>query len=459
MTNAERRGSGFAWVFVSLAATAVAEEVSVTIYNQNFALIKEHRILEIGKGIDTVYIKGVAATIDPTSVFLELNKTVPGLVFGQQSFKYDLLSNETLLGKLVGLPIQVATGTGEALSGVLLAYTASNPEGIVLRTGNNELKSIRYPSLVSITSQMSDSSLVTEPTLSWVVSSQTAQKSDVEISYLVQEVGWLAQYIALLDQDGKAITLSGWASVANRSGKSYDNARIKLVAGDLYYGGEPPLKSVTVYAMRASSRPDLDIMERRPLFEYHLLALKEPITLEQNENKQLSLMLPTTVPVAKSYHYDIEQRNTSVDVQVSFANSKVNSLGFPLPEGKIRVYQRDTDGSREFLGEDNMSHTPTDEDVQIRIGSAFDILGETEIVATTGSKSSDEHEESYKCIIRNHKNEPVIVIATYGPDYYFQVPEIVESSSPFTKHGAKHDFTVDVPANGTAELTFRVRTR
>ncbi len=441
------------------ATVAGAQEVSITIYNQNFALIKEHRVLDIGKGIDTVYIKGVAATIDPTSVLLEQKEAVSGVVFGQQSFKFDLLSKDALLGKLVGSPVKLVTGTGETMRGLLLGYTMNVPEGIFLRTDNNEIKLVNYPSLVSVTSQIGENSLVAEPTLSWIVSSQTERKCDIEISYLADEIGWLAQYVALLDQDGKSITVSGWASVGNHSGRPYENARVKLVTGDVYYGGKPKLGGPVVYNMMAVSASRLDIQQRRPLFEYHLLALEKPITLEQNETKQLSLMLPTTVPVVRSYHYDIDPQNTSVDVLVSFENSKANNVGFPLPDGKIRVYQRDTDGSREFLGEDNMSHTPAGEEVQVRVGSAFDILGETEIVASKGSKSSDEREESYKCTLRNRKNEPVRVIATYDPGYYFQVPEVVESSSPYTKRGAKHDFTVDVPANGTAELTFLVRTR
>jgi hypothetical protein len=443
-----------------------------------FGVVKEVREVEMPQGVGELRFTDVAAFIDPTSVsFSDLGSAGTSVL--EQAFRFDLASAENILERYLDKTIAYeATKDGQVVSRVEGTVLSVAGGTIVLRTDQGlrflptRDPGLRLPALPD--------GLLTKPTLVWKVSSDAAGKRRVRTTYETAGITWRADYNLVLDATETHADLGAWVTMLNLSGASYPNARLKLVAGDVQRLRPP---EVVYEAMDSSVRlGDREAgfgFQEKSFFEYHLYTLPRRTDVPTNATQQL-VLFPTArgasvekvlvyygLPEAASWGFaggprtdrDIRsQANPKVDVYVRFKNAKENRLGMPLPKGKIRVYQQDdADGTLEFVGEDLIDHTPKDETVLVKVGQAFDVVGDR--VQTDFRVNVHGHEltESYRITLRNHKPSPVKVIVKENLFRWVNA-EVTASSDPYEKKDVRTiHFEVVVPPDGEKSVTYTVR--
>jgi len=438
-------------------------QVALTIYNSNIALVKDQREIDLVAGETELQFIDVAAQIIPTTVYIKSLTDAQGLRVLEQNYEYDLLSPEKLLEKYVGKEVKLFdrnyyTGKDEVFTGTLLSTNG----GRVYQIGN-EIH-INPPGQV-ILPQVPDN-LLAKPTLVWLLRTGKAGKQKIETSYLTNQITWQADYIVVLNADDTKADLSGWVTIDNKSGAAYQNAILKLVAGDVHRI-EPKEVYARTMALEAAPAPPPPQFREEGFFEYHLYTLDRPATVKDNQTKQMTLLSATAIPITKrlvlkgqpSYFFSIygpddEPPPQKVSVSLEIENSQKNNLGIPLPKGTVRVYKADKDGSLQFIGEDAIDHTAKDEKLSVKMGEAFDIVGarkQTEFKRISRSVS----EVAWEITLRNHKPEGVIVRVNEP------VPgdwEVLSASQKYEKADAHTlRFDVSVPKDGEAKVTYRVR--
>jgi hypothetical protein len=445
-----------------VSTDADRKKVSITVYNGNFALVREVRDLpDLGRGKVSLELRDVAATIQPETVAIQSLAGAGALSVLEQNYRYDLLTPQTLLEKFVGRKMRLyryheRTGKEEVVDAKLLS-NAGEPVYEI----NGEL-TFGYPGRLAFGELPPN--LIAKPTLVWLVDSQQPKQS-LEVTYIAREMNWHADYVLLLDAAEKRAGLTGWVTLANQSGASYADAELKLVAGDVNRVSDMPQKAMRREAKEeAAAAP---AFRQENLFEYHLYTLERPTTVLHNEQKQVTLLDAPRVGVDKkliltsqAYYYQGQYGGNKftqkVGVYLDLQNSQANGLGMPLPKGTVRVYKADKSGSRQFVGEDAIDHTPRDEKLHVKLGEAFDVVAERKqlewrALGSCGSESDWEIE------LRNHKEEPVSVLVEEPTSGEWT---IVKSSHPAKRRDANM-FTFEVPIGKRAsvKLTYRVRVR
>ena len=435
-------------------------EVMVTIYNGNLGLVKDLREARLPAGQTEVQFMDVAAQIDPTTVHLKSLTDALGLKILEQNYEYDLLTSQKLMEKYVGRKVRLYQNDGTYHEATLLSTN-----GPVFEI-NGQIHMGYYGRLVL---PSLPENLVSKPTLVWLLRNQTARPQRVEASYLTGGITWKADYVMVVNAKDTLSDLTGWVTVDNKSGATYGNAALKLVAGDVNRAQDPrrdqrmmELASKAVSPAAASR----DFVSEG-FFEYHLYTLDGRTTIKDNQTKQLALMAANEVPITKEliyygaqdYYrnpYGVPVSNQKVAVYFEVKNSKENRLGLPLPKGKVRVYKADASGSQQFIGEDWIDHTPKDESVKIKMGNAFDLVGER-TQKDFKKIASNLYEVEWEIALRNHKSEPqtVTVIEPVPGDW-----QVLTSSYSYEKIQAQTlKYQIPVPREGAAKLTYRVRIR
>lgn len=447
----------FVSVFASLIAFGICyaqetdrKSVSVTVYNANLGVIKDLRTLDIKSGLSQIALTDVAQSIDPTSVHIKLNGEVL-----EQNYQYDLVSLDKILQKYIDKDIQLLSEKDDLIEGKLLS-TAGNQ--IVLKKKDGGL--LMLPSVAKYRFNVGSlpEGLITRPTLIWQVNSKSSGRQDVEVSYQTSGMNWHAEYVAVLNKDDKMMDLNSWVSIDNNSGASYKDAKLKLVAGDLNliqkhneYDGYARQEIAVMAAKSATS------FEEKSFFEYHIYDLQRPTTLAQNETKQISLFESSGIKVNKKYLYKAGnyygEGTKKVNVIVEFENKEQNNLGMPMPKGKVRLYKSDGE-SIEFIGEDQVDHTPKNEKIKLKIGDAFDVVAE-EIQTESRQITSKITEQSYKITLKNRKDENIVVDVERNLGNYW---DIVNTSMDFEKKNAQTIlYKLPVKKDSESVITFTVR--
>ena len=433
----------------SSAKAGAARDVAVTVYNDNLGVVKDKRPFTLASGVSDLRFTDVASAIDPTSVHLRAIGRSPIEILWQD-YRYDLVSTDKLLERYVDQPIDVATKDDQVKRGTLLSF---DPGSLVLQDAGGGLTLLNRGEVRQVGLKELPKGLITRPTLVWRVKSESAGDQPLEVSYMTGGMSWHAEYVAVLDEAETSLDVQGWASVENHSGATYDDAKIKLVAGSINRAQPPrPMYDKGMMAVRASEAG----MQERAFFEYHIYEVPLRATLSNNEVKQLGLLNASNVKATKRYTYDATRDNDNVMVTVEFENSQASGLGMPLPEGVVRVFKRDTDGSLELAGEDRIKHTPKNERVRLSVGNAFDLGVERK---QTDYKQVTPRlvEQSFEITLRNHKNDSVdVTVAEHaGGDW-----EILKSSHPFTKKDATtFEFVVKCAPEKPVVVTYTLRTK
>ena len=446
------------------------QEISLTVYNQNLALIRDVRIVPMQKGINKIAVREVSAQIRPETAIITNLTNPDSLSLLEQNFDYDLLTPQQLLQKYVGRQVKVikthpTTGAEKEVAATVLS--ANN--GVVLRMGDRIETGI--PGRI-VYDQVPDN-LRDRPTLSILANSKVGKKQTMELSYLSGGLSWQADYVAKLDKDDRYLDLNGWVTLNNQSGASYKNAKLQLVAGDLNRVRQPqPAAMDDVRKMRTMAMESSVPMQEEGLFEYHLYTLGHKTDVLQNQTKQVSLMSASKIPVNKEFllrgqqHYYYNQYGLIADklkvgVFVEFENKKANDLGIPLPKGIVRVYKNDSSGNAQFIGEDRIDHTPKDEKIRLKLGDAFDVTARKKQTEYNKERAFGKYKHAassaYEIEIHNAKEEAVEVrvLEPVPGDW-----KMLESSIPHQKPNAHTaEWKVKVPAEQRVTLKYKVLVR
>ncbi len=445
-----------------------------------YAVVKQDRAIEMPAGRGEVRFSNVSALIDPTTVTFESLTDPAGTAVVEQNYQFDLVNTAKLMERYLDRPITIEQTRGDAIStysGTLL----STAGGIVLKGGDggvtvvNGYSSAKFPTLPG--------GLLTRPTLLWDIQSAKGGSQRTRVTYQTTGMTWWADYNLLFtegkDANSGLLDISAWVSILNQSGATYPEAKLKLIAGDLHRAQPPqaPYGGVMDGRMERLAMAKAPGFEEKAFFEYHLYTLGRPSTLPENSTKQIELFDPARkVPCEKvlvyyglgenfGYYGSVmtdrnfgTQSNGKIDIYLQFKNSKEIGMGMPLPSGRIRVSKVDPDDdSQEFIGEDVIDHTSKDERVLIKLGSAFDVVGERRQVDFRVDTARKTMEEEIEIKIRNHKDEPVNVIVKENM-FRWLTWEIVKKSQDFEKIDSRTVyFPVRVPKDGEVKVTYTVK--
>jgi hypothetical protein len=436
------------------------KDVMVTIYNGNLGLVKDVRELRLPPGTSALQFMDVAAQIDPTTVHLKSLTDPAGLRILEQNYEYDLLSSAKLLEKYVGRKLRLYTGAGSFQEATLLS--TSGPVWEI----NGQIH-LGHPGQVVLPALPEN--LVSKPTLVWLLRNQLERPQRVEAAYLTGGITWKADYVLVLDAADARADLTGWVTIDNKSGATYANAALKLVAGDVHRAADRgrDRRAMMELAARPAAPGATHSFAEEGFFEYHLYTLDGRTTLKDNQTKQLTLMASAGVPVTKQlvYHgtqdyyrsqHGVPVSNQKVGVYLELRNSAEHRLGVPLPRGKVRVYKADASGSPQFVGEDWIDHTPKNEKVKVKMGNAFDLVGER-VQRDWRKLAGHLYEVEWEISLRNHKaaDQTVTVIEPVPGDW-----QVLHSSHPYEKVEAHTlRYTLRVPKEGATKLSYRVRLR
>ncbi len=436
------------------------KDVAITIYNGNLGLVKDIRELALGPGTHEVKFMDVAAQIDPTTVHLKSLTDAAGVRILEQNYEYDLLNPQKLMDKFVGKTVKLMVGDGTLIEAELL----SNNNGPIYRiNGQIHLGDHRRVILPDI-----PGNLIPKPTLVWLLHNRTGRPQRVEASYLTGGITWKADYVVVLNAKDNGGDLSGWVTVDNKSGATYTDAALKLVAGDVHRARtRREMADAMEYAAKAAPAPAGRQFQQESFFEYHLYSLDGRTTIKNNQMKQISLLDVNEIPIKKELRYYGASQyyrsqlgtpisNQKVGVFLEIANKEQHRLGIPLPKGTVRVYKAAADKSLQFIGEDTIDHTPKDEKVKIKMGEAFDVVGER-TQRDWRKIAGGVYETEWDVQLRNHKKEDVevTIIEPVPGDW-----EVVKSSHPYEKVEAHTlQYVVKVPKDGKTTVNYRVRMR
>jgi hypothetical protein len=401
----------------------------------------------------------VAALIDPTTLHLKSLTDAAGLRILEQNYEYDLLTSQKLIEKYVGRKVRLYQGSS------WIEATLLSTNGPVFEI-NGQIHLGHHGQLVL---PALPENLVSKPTLVWLLRNQAVAPQRIEASYLTSGITWKADYVLVLNPADTRTDLTGWVTIDNKSGATYTNAALKLVAGDLNRARDPRRDGrVMEMAAKASSGADASRdFKAEGFFEYHLYTLDGRTTIKDNQTKQLTLMAASEIPVQKHFiywgaqdyyrnQYGVPISNQKVGVYLEIKNAKEHRLGVPLPRGKVRVYKADTAGSQQLIGEDWIEHTPKDERVKLKLGEAFDVVGDRK---QTDWKKIASHlwEVEWEVSLRNHKKEPVTVQVIEPVPGDWQVLHATHKANKVEAHTLRFD--VPIAREGATTLTYRVRVR
>ncbi len=429
---------------------AVRKDVGVTVYNGGYGLVRETRALDLEEGEQWVRCTDVPERIDRTSVYLR-DRSGAGIVLLEQNYRYDLVSSEKILERYVDRLVTILMEDQKLREGRLLS---ARGDQIVLQLDGGGIEMLRREKVIDIGCKDLPGGLITRPTLAWLIESPRACQAKVEVGYLTDGIGWHAEYVGVLEPHEEAMEFAGWVSVENNSGATYEDAELQLVAGDVRRAPARARYRDEVMALEAAAAPRGKPFEEEAFFEYHLYTLPRRTTIRDREQKQIALFEPARVAVEKRYECLAHSGKTNPSVLVSFTNDSKSGLGIPLPAGNVRCYKRDSGGRLQFIGEDRIEHTPSEEEVKLSVGKAFDIVVE-QTVADTRKIDSHTREEDVEFEVRNHKDVPVSVDVKRRIRGYW---EIRKSSMEYEKKKAdEFVFHVEVGAKGSKRVTYTIR--
>jgi hypothetical protein len=491
-------------VVLLVSCAAAPAESSLTIYNQNFAVVRESLALDLQRGINEVSVTQITAHLEPDSVILRDPQGKRALQILEQNYRADPISQGLLLslyeGKEIEFLVQRGEGKEEIVRGKIIRSGYEPHQSGMQRYGNQYAQrqaayaygeggqpiiEVNGKLRFSLPGQplfpaLADDTIL-KPTIRWVLETDQPGKLDAELSYLTGGMSWEADYSMLAQSKGEAIDVIGWVTMDNQSGKTFENAHLKLMAGDVSKI-QPEVTGMMdyAYAARAAGGPMEAPVSEKAFEEYHLYTLSRPTTLHDRETKQVEFLRAEGVQAQRLYVYDgarIDrnryrgyspdslrqdrdygtQSNPKVWVMKEFKNSKENHLGIPLPRGRMRFYQRDDDGRLEFIGENVIDHTPRDETVRAYTGDAFDLVGERRRTDYQIDTMRNWLDEAFEIKLRNRKESGSVEIRVVEHLYRWVNWQIVEKSDPFTKMDSQTvEFRVQVPAGQEKVVTYKV---
>lgn len=466
-----------------LPLTAWADP-SLTIYNQNFAVVRDTVALDLKAGTNSVSFPDTTAQLEPSSVILRDPSGKVALQILEQGYRNDPISQALLLslneGKVIDFAVREANKPDRVVQGKVIrsGYAPGGgqmSEPVIEVEGKIQFGLPGQPIFPSL-----GSDTILKPRLDWLLEAEKPAKLEAELAYITGGLLWEADYNVVSPEDSDLIDIIGWVTMNNQSGKTFDNARIKLMAGDVSkLQPQEMMDGLAKNRMAFAASAPKPMVTEKSFDEYHLYTLQRPTTLRDRETKQVEFIRASGVKSARIYVYDGLQldwnryggranlrnfrnneelgaeNDTKVAVMREFKNTKENQLGMPLPAGRLRFYRQDG-ASMEFTGENTIDHTPKDETVRVFTGNAFDLVGERKRMNFQVDSSNKWVNESFEITLTNHKKEAVEIRVVEHLFRWFNW-EITENSAPFVKTNAQEiEFRVQLKPDEKKTLTYQV---
>ncbi len=484
------------------------EEVSVTVYNQDFGVVKQGITLDLKKGENEISVSDIARHLQEDSVILRDKNNSRAFRILEQNFEPEPLSEALLLYKNEGKEVDFKVSEYDAVTKTYKevikkakiirsayvphtqAYNRYGSQYAYAQTGygaqGQPIVEMDGTIVFGLPGRPVFSSLGTDaflkPTVMWKIQSEEQGKRDAEFSYMTGGMRWDATYNCVVPEKGDVMDIIGWVNIDNNCGRDFKNAAIKLMAGDVNKINDP--RRNDPYSAADGDRKALLMKEStgvevKEFDEFHLYSLPRKVNLLDRENKQIEFIRAERVNGQRFYVYDGvkfdrnynysyddygrreradygSMSNNKVWNIFEFKNSAENNLGLALPKGKVKLYRKDTGGSNEFIGEDTIDHTPKDETVRVYLGNVFDIVGERKQTAFKLSHKRDEVEESFEITLRNQKKEKVTVRVKEHL-YRWLNWEVTENSEIFKKNDSRTiEFRTEIEAGKESKITYKV---
>ena len=446
-------------------APSAQGDVSVTIYNNNLALVQDVRNLPIAQGISRIEFPDVSAQIRAET----LSFAAPGAAIIEQNFDYDLLSPDKLMEKAVGQVVTIvrtnpATGAETREQARVLAVNG----GVVLQIGNR-IEVLRDDGLpVRVIFDKVPPNLRARPTLSVRVNSDRAGTRPAALRYLTPGLGWSADYVALFDAKAGRIDVQGWVTLTNNSGTTYNNANTLLVAGSVNQQDRPQPYNRGIYRPQPPSgirSAGTETPGRERLGDFYLYPIAARTTIANAQTKQVSFLDVQGVPAKATWEYTnawlgSQSEPVSFNSTVKFSTSAKGGLGDALPAGTVRFYMKDAAGAPQFIGENGIGHTPMGSELALVTGQAFDVKVQP-VVETRTRINDTKWRTTMRYDITNAKPEAISVdLVQAGLDFYWADTRILSESIASKRRNADSVvWTVPVPANGKTSVTATFETR
>jgi hypothetical protein len=464
------------------SALAAYAQPALTIYNQNFAVVRDTVPLDLKAGDNTVRFANATAQVEPDSVILRDPAGKHSLQILEQNYRNDPVSEPLLLSLFEGKTIDFEklrmkdnTETRELIPGKIVrsGYVPGGEAQQPIIEVNGKLQ-FSLPGTPLFPDLGDDT--VLKPAFNWVLQSDSAGKFDAEVGYITEGFDWSASYNLVSQEKGDFADLVAWITMKNESGKTFENAKIQLMAGDVNKI-QPQVPQDRFFRNKAMAVSGLALAEpavtEKAFDEFHLYSIARPTTLHNQETKQVEFahadkMYAPTVYVydgAEGYrfyglNYDQnygQSENKKILVQREFVNAETNHLGIALPAGKLRFYRRDADGQLQFVGENTIDHTPRNETVRVTTGNAFDLVGERKQTSFRVDTSDKWIDESFEIKLRNRKKDTPVEIRVVEHLYRWNNWEITKKSDDFVKKDAQTiEFRIPVRPDEERTVTYSV---
>ena len=486
-------------IIVGALTVALWARPSITIYNQDFAVVRDQLNLSLQKGTNTVTCTEVTAALEPESVILRDRSGTHKLQILEQNYRGDTLSLFNMLKHFEGKNIEFLTDNGIVDGTIIRAGTQKDPMQDLMRFGYDpellEAHGLNSAPIVKVNGRIRfdlpgkplfpalQDDTVLKPTLEWLIASDHKADIDAELCYITRGMEWEADYNLIFPLKGDMAELIGWITVKNHCGKTFHDTHIKLMAGDIEkkkemrysgMGGGGMMGGGMMGGMGGGPQ-----VTERMFDEYHLYTLSRPTTLYDRQSKQVEFVRAQKVRSKAIYVYDGvktqygshvrldnrefdygTQSNKKVWIFRSFENKIDNQLGIPLPQGRVRCYRRDSDGQIEFIGEDDINHTPKDETVRLYTGNAFDLVGHRKRVDYHRENQDKILVESFDIELMNHKSQDTVAIRVIEHLDRGNTWRILSSSNPYTKTDSHTiEFHITVESSKPVKVTYQVEYR
>ena len=438
-------------LLVSLSMPGIAgndfKNTRVTIYNNDLGLVYQEKDVFLDKGLNTLRFAGVSKRVQPATVKLSLPKIAARFEINEQNYLYDLVNTKKLFDKYTGERVVFRLDSGETISGELLS---SEQDYVVLRLPNEVIRILNVEKIIDYEFPKLPGGLILKPTLEWKINSQYKGNTTAQLSYLTGGMSWNAEYILVMNKNEKDFEMNSWISLDNHSGATFEDARVKLIAGDIHRAAKGSRERRMVAFAAAKSTA----VEMREIADYYLYELPGQVTLRDNEMKQVTLFDEISGSGQKIYRFENRLSNEgtrSLEVLFKIANTAENNMGFAIPGGVVRVFQKDTDESLQFIGEDRIDHTSKKDTLKLTIGKAFDVKGKRQIIKKDRSVKNSET-VTVRIKITNRKSNPVSVeVVEFLTNYW----NIRKASHDYQKEpGNKIVFPIIVKADSSETITY-----
>lgn len=440
--------TGLALILVLSAG--ISKNTSITIYNQGIGVVNEERKLDLKKGANEIFIENVPTNIIPTSVFAE----IPNAQIAEQNYRYDLASFATILNKFIGKEITLISDKDKPITGELIS---TNSQSVVIRLKDGQLFMIPDFNKYTINVGSLPKGLILRPTLQWNVISDKTANANLKLNYQTSGMDWNAQYVGVLSKDENMLDLNAWVSVNNQSGAAFENANVKLMAGEVYINKNVEFDEESSYKRKGnfeSLSSNLSLVSEKEFMDFHLYTLDQEVTLMDKETKQVTLFKKNAIPVKKKYlvsNNTLSQNFESAAIAVEFKNDEKSNIGIPLPAGEFKINKNDGE-STELVGEDRIGHKSKNDIITLNIGKAFDV--KAKMIETNRKVFENGYTAEYTVNFKNSK--PVDVELEFKNNFYLVNWEIDNATEKFTKPDSRTAlFKIKIAKDAEAELKFK----